>query len=98
MPDPTPYPMTDSRGLPIEHAVDQPGHRPHPRLVPFPPVPVHRAERLVAPQPADRVLHPDPPPRERPVVPPVPAGLSRPRGLRLGVAPRSRFTSPSMPT
>src|SRR5262245_40243690 len=60
--------MTALRGFPIEHAVDQAGHRSHPRRVPLAAVPVDRAERLEPPQPADGVLHLDPPPREGPVV------------------------------
>src|SRR5262245_25653356 len=82
--------MTASGGLAIEHAVDQPSHRPHPRLVTLAAVPVHRAERLVAAQPAYRVLHLDPPPRERPVVPPVLPGPLPPARL----APRRRPAQP----
>src|SRR5262249_51849475 len=42
-----------------------------PRRVHLAPVPVHLTQRLVPAEPPDPVLHLDPPPGERPVVPPV---------------------------
>src|SRR3954468_13476482 len=74
----------------VEHAVDQPGYRPHPRRVLPAAVPAHLAQRLIPAQPVDPVLHPDPPPRERPVVAPVLRGPApAPR-----LAPRRRPLQP----
>src|SRR5262245_65976852 len=90
MGDPAPGPMTPSSGFLVEPAVDQSGHRPHPRRVALAAVAVHGTQRLVAAEPADGVLHLDPPPREGAVVAPV---LRRPLPpARL--APRRRPAQP----
>src|SRR5262249_52329005 len=51
----TPFPMTPSVGLPIEHTVDQPGHRPDPCRLPLAAVPVDGTQRLIAAQPTEGV-------------------------------------------
>src|SRR4051812_32010908 len=60
----------------IQCPVDQPSHRPHPGRMAPAVMAVHLTQRLVATHPTDPVLHHDPTPRERSVVPSV---LLRPR-------------------
>src|SRR3954469_15439079 len=54
-----------------EHPIHQPRHRPHPRRVVLPEVPVRMRQGLEPPQPTNAMLHHDPPPTERLVVTPI---------------------------